>query len=79
MDRETGYFTASEKDVAAGGFQQPCEEVEKGGLTGAIRSDDGMNGPLFNGKADIQDGCQGAELPGQIMCFENSISQDPNS
>ena len=69
---QTGYpvngksrnFTVSEKDAAAGGFQQACQQIEERGFACAVWTDDRMNGSLFDGEINIKDGCQGAELLG---------------
>ena len=61
---------AVEDDVAFGDLVDACDQVENGGLAGAVWSDDAIDFSFIDMEGHIGNGCQAAELFNDIFHFE---------
>ena len=68
---QAGDVAATEKDLTGIGPQQAGYQVEKRGLAGAIRPDDGMQLSARQTEAEVVDGGEAAETFGQAPCFQD--------
>ena len=62
---EPGDVAVAEVDRARGGGQEAGEQVEQGGLAGAVRADQGVHAALGDVEVDALHGGEAAELLGQ--------------
>src|SRR5919202_3421341 len=60
--RRSGDVLPLVRDGAAGGGQEPGEQVEAGGLARAVRTDEGMDGPADHLEVDALDGDEPAKF-----------------
>src|SRR5512138_1479063 len=71
--REAGDVLPLVDDAAGGGLQELGEQVEAGGLAGAVGADQGVNGAARDGEIDAADGDEAPELLGQALRGQNDI------
>ena len=64
---EAGDVAAAKENTAAVGAKQARNQIEEGGLAGAIRADDRLQPAARQAKAEIVDRGQPAKPPGQIF------------
>src|SRR6202171_5749169 len=69
----TGDLLTVEKDLATGRDQEMREQIETGGLAGAVGTDQGVDGPALDGKIDAIDGDEAFELLGQAARLEYRV------
>src|SRR6202521_2186063 len=71
MRGEPRDIAAVEIDGAGGRRKESADQVEEGGLAGAVRSDDGAQFALCHIKRDAADGDEIAETLADILDFKN--------
>src|SRR5215468_8707485 len=60
-------------DAAACGLEKLGEQIEAGGLAGAIRTDQGMNGAARDTQVDAAYGYEPGEVLGEILGLEDDL------
>ena len=60
-------------DAPARRLQELGQQVEAGGLAGAVRADQRMDGAARDSQVDAVDGDEAGELLGQILGFEDDV------
>ena len=70
---ERGDVAAVEHNASAGRRQEFGEEIEAGGLAGAVRADQRMNAAAPHAQVHAAHGDEAGELLGQVLCFEDRI------
>ncbi len=65
--RQTHQFPAGHEDAAGGGRDQAVDQIEAGGLAGAVGADETQNLPRLHGKRDAVHGLNPAEVLGQVI------------
>ena len=60
-------------DAAARGLQEFCEQIETGGLAGAVRPDERVNGAALHAQRNSVHGHEAGKLLREIMGFEDKI------
>src|SRR5699024_1200765 len=61
-------------DRAFRGRQESGQQVEYGGLAGAVGADHGVDGARLNLKIDLVDGDESLEFLAQTPCFQNVVT-----
>jgi len=69
-----GYVLALEADGAAGGDEEVGEEIEAGGLAGAVGTDQRMDRTLLHAQRHIVHGDEAAELLGQPCRLQDGVA-----
>jgi hypothetical protein len=64
---------AAEDDPTTGGREELGEQVEAGGLAGAVRADKRMNAAAPHAQVNPAHGNKAGKLLGQVLCFEDRI------
>ncbi len=68
-----GDVAAGEADAARIGRIDPVDQIEDGGLAGAVRADQAENLPLLHGETQILDRAHAAEAQAQIVDFQERV------
>src|SRR5262245_58456377 len=71
MAREPGNVAAVEDHVSGGRRECTCDDVEEGGLAGAVRTDEADELPRLDGEVDTVECAQPAELLRDVPYLEN--------
>src|SRR5689334_7123893 len=66
-------------DLAAGRLQKLGQQIEAGGLAGAIRPDQRVDVATANPQVDVADRNKASELLGQPTGFENELTTQSKS
>src|SRR4051812_15057606 len=62
-----------ECDAATSRLEKLGQQIEAGGLTGAVRTDERVNGPARDAQSDAVHRHEAGELLGQILGFEDDV------
>ncbi len=68
--RSRGDVLAVEQDLARVGAQEFRQQVEAGGLAGAVGADQRMDAPALHPEVDLVHGHEALELLGQVVRFK---------
>src|SRR6516164_1938047 len=71
---QRGDVAAVEGDAAPRRDQEFAEQIEAGGLAGAVRADQRVNGPARDAQIDRADRDKAGEFLGQILGFEDDVA-----
>src|SRR5665647_1762547 len=72
-DRQGGDIVALEQNASAGRAEEFREQIETGGLAGAIRPDQSVDAPALDAQADAVDGGKAGKLLSEILGFEDRL------
>ena len=68
---QAGDVPAAEKDLSVGGREHAADDVECGGLAGAVGADEAMDGPLRYGQVQFLDGMHAAKALVDFTQFQD--------
>src|SRR5690606_17207882 len=69
--RKAFQFLSGVEDRALVGLHQADQDVQKCGLAGAVRADDGVNGSFLDAEVHVVEGPQAAEILGDAADFQD--------